>query len=276
MTYEPDNCLRKGYRTILSDILTEIYENRWLTYQLLKRDFLSTYKQSFLGVLWAILMPLATIAIFVVLNRSGILNIGDLEVPYTLYALLGIAFWQLFANGLVACSNSLINAGPMILKINFSKKSLVMAAIGKALVPFIVHMVMICILFIGYGRTPSALGLMIPVFVLPLIFLTIGLGFFTSLLNGIMRDMGNMISILLMCLMFFTPVLYARPRGGLLSVLTEYNPLYYLVAVPRDLVVSGNFSEWPGFALASFGSILLFLICLLGFHLTETRVVERI
>jgi len=275
-TYEPDNCLRKGYRTILSDILAEIYKNKWLTYQLLKRDFLSTYKQSFLGILWAIIMPLATIAIFIVLNRSGILNIGDIGVPYTIYALLGIAFWQLFANGLVACSNSLVNAGPMILKINFSKKSLVIAAIGKALVPFIVHMVMICILFIGYGRTPSILGLLAPVLVVPLILFTIGLGFFTSLLNGVVRDVGNMISILLMFLMFFTPVLYAKPRSGLLAVLTEYNPLYYLVAIPRDLVLKGVFSEWQVYAIVSFGSILLFLVCLLGFHLTETRVAERI
>ena len=238
-TYEPDNSLKKGYLSIFSQIFIELNRNRWLTYQLFRRDFLSAYKQSFLGVLWAIILPLFSIAIFIVLNRSGILNIGDIGAPYSIYALLGMAFWQFFSTGLVGCSNSLVNAGPMILKINFSKKSLVIAAAAKAIVPFIVQIMMVGVLFVGYGRAPSILGLLVPVFIIPLILFTIGLGFFTSLLNGVMRDIGNIISILLTFMMFFTPVLYAKPRMGVLATITKYNPLYYLVSTPRDLVLKG-------------------------------------
>ena len=275
-TYEPDNSLKKGYLSIFSQIFAELKENRWLTYQLFKRDFLSSYKQSLLGVLWAIIFPLVSIAIFIVLNRSGILNIGDIGVPYSIYALIGMTFWQFFSNALVACSNSLVNAGPMILKINFSKKSLVIAAAGKAVVPFIIQIIMICILFVGYGKTPSILSLLVPVFIIPLILFTIGLGFFTSLLNGVMRDIGNIISILLTFLMFFTPVLYAKPGIGLLSTITKYNPLYYLVSTPRDLILKGSAQEWQGFLIVCFISIIMFVGCLFGFHLTETRVAERI
>jgi lipopolysaccharide transport system permease protein len=57
---------------------------------------------------------------FIVLNQSGIFNIGDIDVPYPIYALLGMAFWQLFATGLVAGSNSLVSAGALITKINIS------------------------------------------------------------------------------------------------------------------------------------------------------------
>jgi lipopolysaccharide transport system permease protein len=276
MTYEPDNSLKKGYLSVFRQIILELKQNRWLTYQLFKRDFLSSYKQSFLGVLWAIILPLFTIAIFIGLNRSGVLNIGDIGVPYSIYALLGMAFWQFFSTGLVGCSNSLVNAGPMILKINFSKKSLVIAAAGKAIVPFIIQIMMVCILFAGYGRTPSILALLVPAFIIPLILFTIGLGFFASLLNGVMRDIGNIISILLTFLMLFTPVLYAKPRIGMLATLTKYNPLYYLVSTPRDLVLKGLIPEWKGFLIVCFISILLFIGCLFVFHLTETRVAERI
>lgn len=275
-TYEPDNSLKKGYLSIFSQIFVELKQNRWLTYQLFKRDFLSSYKQSFLGVLWAIILPLFTIAIFIGLNRSGILNIGDIGAPYSIYALLGMAFWQFFSNGLVACSNSLVNAGPMILKINFSKKSLVIAAASKAIVPFIIQIMMVGILFIGYGRAPSILGLLVPLFIIPLILFTIGLGFFTSLLNGLMRDIGNIISILLTFLMFSTPVLYGKPKMGVLAILTKYNPLYYLVSTPRDLVLKGIVIEWKGFLIVCLISIFLFIGCLSVFHLTETRVAERI
>ncbi|NWF91939.1 MAG: ABC transporter permease [Syntrophaceae bacterium] len=274
--YEPDNSLRKGYLSIFGQIFTELKQNRWLTYQLFKRDFLSAYKQSLLGVLWAIILPLVSIAIFIVLNRSGILNIGDIGVPYSIYALLGIAFWQFFSNGLVACSNSLVNAGPMILKINFSKKSLVIAAAAKAIVPFAIQIAMVCILFVGYGRTPSIMGFLIPIFLIPLVLFTLGLGFFTSLLNGVVRDIGNIISILLMFLMFFTPVLYAKPKIGFLVTVTKYNPLYYLVSAPRDLILKGSISEWQGFLIVCLIAVILFFVCLFGFHLTETRVAERI
>jgi lipopolysaccharide transport system permease protein len=275
-TYEPDNSLKKGYLSIFGQIFFELKQNRWLTYQLFKREFLSSYKQSFLGVLWAVILPLVSIAIFIVLNRSGVLNIGDIGAPYSIYALLGMAFWQFFSNGLIACSNSLVNAGSMILKINFSKKSLVIAAASKAIVPFIIQIMMVSVLFVGYRRTPSIWGLLVPVFIIPLVLFTIGLGFFTSLLNGVMRDIGNVISIILTFMLFFTPVLYAKPRFGVLATMTKYNPLYYLVSFPRDLVLKGFALEWEGFLIVCFISILLFIGCLFAFHLTETRVAERI
>ncbi len=274
--YEPDNSLKKGYLAIFREIFIELKQNRWLTYQLFKRDFLSAYKQSFIGILWAMILPLVSIGIFIVLNRSGVLNIGDIGAPYSIYALLGIAFWQFFSNGLVACSNSLVNAGPMILKINFSKKSLVIAAAAKAIVPFIIQIIIVSVLFVGYGMTPNIMSLLIPIFIIPLILFTIGLGLFASLVNGVIRDFGNIISILLTFMMFFTPVLYGKPRIGVLATLTKYNPLYYLVSVPRNLVLKGVILEWEGFLIVCLISVILFLGCLYAFHLTEARVAERI
>lgn len=278
VTYEPDSLLKKGYLLIFKQIFIDLYKNRWLTYQLFRRDFLSSYKQSFLGVMWAIIFPLVSIAVFIALNRSGILKVGDIGFPYSIYALIGLAFWQFFANGLVACSNSLVNAGPMILKINFSKKSLIIAALGKTVIPFIIQIIIVCILFIGYGKSPTVWVLLMPLYIIPLILFTIGLGFFTSLLNGVIRDIGNIISILTMFLMFFTPVLYAKPQVGLLATITKYNLLYYLVSIPRDLILKGpaQAQEIQGFLLVSLISIILFILCLFGFHLTETRIAERI
>jgi len=132
-TYEPDNSLKKGYLSIFSEIFNEIKKNRWLTYQLFKRDFFAIYKQSFIGILWALIIPLVSVGTFIILYRSGIFTIGDINVPYPIYAILGMAFWQLFSTGLVAASNSLVKAGSMIVKINFSKKALVIASTGQSL-----------------------------------------------------------------------------------------------------------------------------------------------
>ncbi|GAI82232.1 unnamed protein product, partial [marine sediment metagenome] len=98
-TYEPDNSLKKGYFSIFKEIFSEIRKNRWLTYQLFKRDFFAMYKQSFFGVFWALIIPLVSVGTFIILNQSGIFTFGDIEVPYPIYAVLGMAFWQLFSTG---------------------------------------------------------------------------------------------------------------------------------------------------------------------------------
>ncbi|MCD6579045.1 ABC transporter permease [bacterium] len=274
--YEPDNSIKEGYFSIFREIFNELKNNEWLILQLFKRDFLAMYKQSFMGILWAFIIPIISVGTFVVLNRSGIFNIGSINVPYPIYAVLGMAFWQLFSTGLIASSNSLVKAGPMIVKINFSKKSLVIASCGQSIISFTVQFILVLILFICYGIAPSILILLVPIIIIPIILLTLGFGFILSLLNGIFRDIGNILSVLVTFLMFLTPVLYARPESGILAFITKYNPLYYLVSVPRELILTGKISEWKGFLVASIISVIVFLICLVIFHLTETRVAERI
>jgi len=274
-TYEPDNSLKKGYIHIFSEIFNEIKRNRWLTYQLFRRDFFAIYKQSFIGVFWAFIMPIISVGTFIILNRSGIFTIGDINVPYPIYAILGLAFWQLFSTGLIAGSNSLVKAGPMIAKINFSKKSLVIASTGQSIVSFLIQFILVGILFACYRIAPSIGILWVPIIIIPIMLFTLGLGFILSLLNGIVRDIGNALSVFMTFLLFLTPILYSKPKG-ILGAITRYNPLYYLVSVPRELVLTGAISEWRGFLIASIISVVIFVVCLVVFHLTETRVAERI
>jgi len=279
ITYEPDNSLKKGYLFVFKEIFAEIKNNRWLTYQLFIRDFLSLYKQSFVGILWVFIFPLVSVGTFTVLKNSGVFTLGNIQVPYPIYAILGVAFWQLFAAGLIATSNSVVKAGSMIAKINFSKKSLVIASFGQAIISFLIQIALLTILFIYYQLHHSFIILFLPVLVLPIIFLSLGLGFILSLLNGIFRDIANVLSILLTFFMFLTPVLYAKPTSGILSVLTKYNMLYYLVCVPRNILLMGMMnckSDWLGFFISAILSFIIFVICIVIFHLTETRVTERI
>ncbi|MEJ2307671.1 MAG: hypothetical protein P8Y30_09095 [candidate division WOR-3 bacterium] len=129
------------------EIIWELTHNKWLTFQLFKRDFFAVYKQSLVGFFWAFIVPIVSVGTFIILNRSGILEFGKIEVPYPIYAILGMAFWQLFSTGLITTSNSLVKAGSMLVKINFSKKSLVIASATQSLIAFIVQMVLVGILF---------------------------------------------------------------------------------------------------------------------------------
>jgi lipopolysaccharide transport system permease protein len=275
-TYEPDNSLKKGYMQVFREIFHEIKVNRWLIYQLFRRDFLTGYRQSFFGILWAFIIPLVSVGTFILLSQSGLLAVGNISSPYPIYALFGLAIWQLFSTGLAAGSSSLVQAGSMISKINFSKKSLVIASMGKTLVAFLIQLALVFGAFVVFGFVPRIGILLLPLLILPMVLATLGLSFIFSLLNGIIRDFGSLLAILTTFLLLGTPVLYGRPSTGMLSQVTMYNPLYYLVSVPRDLALVGSTSEWFGFLISSGLGIFAFFLSLVTFHLTETRLAERI
>jgi len=275
--YGPDNFLKKGYLSIFVEMFNDLIKNRWLTYQLFKRDFIATYKQSFVGVLWAVIVPIIGVSTFIILNRSGIFSLGEIDIPYPIYVIYGMAFWQLFSIGLIAGSNSLVKAGPMIIKINFSKKSLVVASVGQSIVPFLIQFILASILCLYYQIIPNTvILLLIPLLIIPTILLSLGFSFILSLLNGIVRDIGNLITIFMTFLMFFTPVLYAKPPKGILAVIMNNNLLYYLINCPREIILKGKMTEWIGFLISSIISIIIFIVCLLVFHLAETRIAERV
>lgn len=276
VTYEPDNSLRRGYFSLFKEIVFEIFNNKWLTFQLFKRDVCSLYKQSFVGIFWILIIPVISVGTFIVLNNSGVFSMGDINVPYPIFAILGMCFWQFFATGLVACANSLANAGQMITKINFSKKSLVIGSLGISFVGFFIQFLLVLILFFYYGFKLDWFIFLSPIFLLPIIFLTLGLGFILALLNGIMRDIANILAMSMTFFMFLTPVLYARPNAGFLATATRFNPMYYLINTPREFILQGNIVEVRGFVLSVSFSIIVFLLCLVFFHLTETRVSERV
>ena len=96
-TYEPDNFLKKKHSSVFREIFDEIKNNRWLIYQLFRKDFLTSYRQSVFGVLWAFIIPLVSVFAFALLSQSNLFNPGNIHVPFIVYALFGVAFWQLFS-----------------------------------------------------------------------------------------------------------------------------------------------------------------------------------
>jgi lipopolysaccharide transport system permease protein len=271
--YEPHKQLKLGIR-IWKEMFTELYEFRELIWRLFIRDLSAKYKQSILGNIWALIMPFVAIGTFMYLNYLGILNIQQSHVPYPLYALIGLTIWQIFAAGLNSGSNSLIGAGDLITKINFPREVLVIASMAHSIAEFLIKFGLIIVFFVIFQFQPSWKIIFFPFMLLPIIFLTIGLSLILSLLNGIMRDIGNVVSLFLMFLMFLTPVLYPIPQSN--SLILELNFLSPLINAPRDLIVLGNIGSPEPFMVASTISMLIFFISWRVFHLVETKIPERI
>ncbi len=189
--YVPDNSVKKGYRSLFKEMAEEVRSSKWLTWQLFKRDFKVVYQQSVLGILWVIVPPLVMIGTFFLLNQAGIFDVGDLSVPYPIYAFLGMALWGLISSGIPTATKSLVATGDMISKINFPRESLVVSSLGKTMITFLIQIIAVAIFFVWYGIFPHWMTIFVPIMLIPIILLVLGLGFILSILNSVVRDIAT-------------------------------------------------------------------------------------
>lgn len=280
VTYTPKGLSIEGHRGpfVTTRLMwRELVTARELIWRLFIRDFKAKYRQTVLGVVWAVLMPLITVGIFVVMSRSGLLAVEDVGMPYFLYALIGLTVWSLFTVGMTACTNALVNAGSMIIKINFPKVALIIAASGQGVVEFLIRLAVIAAFFLYYEVAPSWHGMFLAlVSLIPLYLVTLGLGFILSLVAGIVRDMINVLNIVLIGMLLLTPVLYPITGDSLLARANIYNPFNYLVNVPRDFIVQGRTELLAGFMWIAIFSCILFYLSWKLFYLAQTKIAERI
>jgi lipopolysaccharide transport system permease protein len=271
--YEPHKQLKQGIR-IWKEMFQEIYDFRELIWRLFVRDLSAKYKQSILGNVWSLVMPFVAIGTFMYLSSAGILTIQDTHMPYPIYALIGLTIWQIFSMGLSAGAGSLVGAGDLITKINFPREVLVVASMSQSILEILIKSVLIVIFFFVFHFCPSWIGIFFPFFLLPLMLLTLGFALMLSMLNGIIRDIANIVSLLVTFLMFLTPVLYPIPHKSL--SLFQINILVPLINAPRDIIAFGYIRQPGHYLIASAVSLLVFLISWRIFHLAETKIPERL
>jgi lipopolysaccharide transport system permease protein len=271
--YTPHCQLGLGW-AVWREMLQELIESRELTWRFYLRDFSARYRQSLLGYIWAIVPVLVTVVTFSWLNRTKVLPIAGTGLPYPLFVLLGMTVWQLLANGLTGTTQSLVNAGSLITKINFPRETLVIAAFGQSVFEFLIRIALVALGFALYRVTPCWTVVLIPLAMIPLCFFTLGLGFLLALINGVMRDAGQIVTFLLTFWMFLTPVVYpAKNPGSLLNVL---NPVSPFVIAAQDLTSQGHLTQPGHFAIGCLVSFIIFALGWRLFHLTETRIAERV
>lgn len=274
--YIPEGPVQANWFSLWKEMTKELIGAKELITRLFIRDFLAKYKQSVFGIIWVIILPITVIGVFIFMNKSGVLNIGQTIIPYPAFAVLGLTIWQLFATGINGCTNSIVNAGSMITKINFPREALVIASVATSVFDFLIRLIMVFFVFAFYRIVPSWQIVFFPFSLIPLLLLTVGLGFVLSLFNGVARDTANAVSLTTTLLLFLTPVLYPTPKHGAASAFVRYNLLAPLVNSPRELIITGKISQPVEYLVAVLISVLIFLFCWRLFHLVEPKMAERV
>ena len=261
---------------LLGQTLTDFFGSHFLALQLTRRDVSAQYRQSYFGILWLFITPLASAAIWVFLNSSGTITITDTGIPYPVYAFSGTLIWSILLESINAPMASTNAARGIISKINFPKEALVLSGIYKLLFnsSFKVLLLVVFIFAFGVGFHWSLLLLPL-VLVMAVVFGT-SLGLLITPIGLLYSDVSRLISMGLSLLMYITPVVYGIPKTGVMKTIMTYNPFTPFILTIRDVAV-GSSPEFLNYFIGLTGlGIVLFFIGLVIYRVSIPVIVERL
>lgn len=187
--------------------LHDLWRFRELLYFLTWRDVKVRYKQTALGIAWAIIQPLFTMLIFT-LFFGRLAGVPSDNIPYPVFAYAGLLAWTFFANAITASGNSLVGSSHLITKVYFPRMIIPGAAVAAGLVDFAISFVILVILMVYYGVMITWNIFMFPVVVLLTTLLALGIGMWLSALNVKYRDVRFALPFLVQLWLFVSPVIY--------------------------------------------------------------------
>jgi lipopolysaccharide transport system permease protein len=198
-------------RGLASLQLKEVWKYRELLYFLVWRDLKVRYKQTALGVAWAVLQPVMTTVVFTIFFGQ-LANIGSDGLPYPLFSFAGLLAWNFFAQGLTQASGSLVGSSNLVKKVYFPRLVIPISSVVVGLVDLCVGFVCLIGIMAHYRVWPSATFLLLPFFVLLAAGAALGFGMFLSALNVKFRDVRYVVPFFVQLWLFVTPVIYPASR----------------------------------------------------------------
>jgi lipopolysaccharide transport system permease protein len=259
--------------------LSELWRFRELVYFLAWRDVKVRYRQTVLGVAWAILQPLMMMAVFTVFfgSMAGMPSGG---IPYPLFAYSGLLVWTFFATAVTGAGNSVVGSERLITKIYFPRLAIPFAAAGAAVVDFAVASCLLGVMMLYYGVALGVGLLAVPTIFGLILLMALGVGTLLAALNVAYRDFRYVTPFLIQLWMFATPTVYMQPSpartgGGLLGAFLGLNPMTGLVGAFRIASLGGTIS-WSRLLVPSLAAVATFVAGCLYFRKVEDRFADVI
>lgn len=187
--------------------LKELWAYRELLYFLIWRDMKVRYKQTALGVGWAIIQPMFTMIVFsVFFGRLG--KIPSDGIPYPIFSFAALVPWTFFAQGLGQASNSLVGSANLIKKVYFPRLAVPIASVTSGIIDFSIAFTMLLGMMLYYGILPTLNVIWLPCLLLLTLMTSLGVSLWLSALNVQFRDVRHVLPFLTQLWFFATPIAY--------------------------------------------------------------------
>jgi lipopolysaccharide transport system permease protein len=257
--------------------LRDLWSYRELLYFLTWRDVKVRYKQTLIGVAWAVIQPLCTMIIFT-LFFGRLANIGSHTqgIPYPIFAFAGLLPWTFFSNALTYSGNSLVGSANLITKVYFPRMIIPGAAVAASLVDFGISFLLLAGLMFYYGVGISWSVLMLPLFVFLTTLLALGMGMWLSALNVKYRDVRYALPFVIQTWLFISPVIYPAaflpPKWRTVLLL---NPLTGIIEGYRASLF-GQALDWKAVGISAFITLGLLIYSAYSFRRMEKSFADTV
>lgn len=249
--------------------LKELWQYRELFYFFSWRDIKVRYKQTVIGVLWAILQPFIIMIVFSFFFGT-LAKVPSDNVPYPIFVYVGLLFWQFFSDALGETSNALLANKAIITKVYFPRLILPISSVITKFVDFAIASCILIGMMFYYGYSPNLGGLFILPLLLALTFISAtGLGLLLSALNVKYRDVRYALPFFIQILLFVTPVIYPASIAGQYSKYLALNPMMGVIQSARAALLGTTSLNWILIGTSFIASMVLFLIGITYFKKTE-------
>nr|WP_321228543.1 ABC transporter permease [uncultured Psychroserpens sp.] len=272
--YKKERTIKIG--TLLKASLRDIYKSRFLSRQLAERDIKAQYRQSYLGVLWAFIMPLTTACVWIILNSSGTIKLSDTGIPYPVYAFSGTLIWSIIVASINSPIQNTMASKGILTKINFPKEALIISGIYKLLFDSFIKVILLVILIFAFGVGFHWSLLLLPIALLGAIIFGTTIGLFLTPLGLLYKDISKLITFGMQFLMYATPVVYAIPPSGIMKTIMVWNPITPIVLTARDLIVGFSPQYLWYFIIVVAVCIPLLFLALVIYRISIPIIVERL
>lgn len=231
--------------------ISEIWHFRELLWVLTVREIKVRYKQTLLGVAWAILQPASLTLIFTIVF-SIFLKVSSGPIPYPVFAYSALLPWTFFTTAVTFGSLSVVNNGNLVTKVYFPREILPLSSVAAAFFDFLMASIVFVVLLVFYKIEIGSNVLFSLVPVASIFILTTGISFFLSTLNVMFRDIRFVIPLVLQIWLYLTPVIYSISQvPEKYRFILQLNPLVPLIEGFRNTTVLGK--------IPNFGEVILYL-----------------
>jgi lipopolysaccharide transport system permease protein len=222
----------------------ELWRYREVVYFLVLRDFKLKYRQTVLGVGWAVLQPLVGLGVFSLVFGT-LVGIETGGIPYPLFAVCGLVPWAYFSRAVPSTTNSLTSNPELVKKVYFPRLALPISACLAFTGDLMIGFVVLALTLIAFATAPAPQIVFLPAFVLLLVTTAFGIGLLTSATNARFRDVANIVPFMVQTLLFLTPVVYPSslvPEN--LRLLYALNPIVGVIDGVRWSVLGTPLDPW--------------------------------
>jgi lipopolysaccharide transport system permease protein len=263
----------------MNRLLLPVWRYRYFIVSSIKVDFRARFARSRLGGLWMVIHPLVQAAMFALilsqLMSSRLPDMSDNKLAYAIYLLSGTLAWNLFTEVVTRCLTVFIDNGNLLKKLVFPRICLPIIVSGSAVINNLLLFGAILLILVIMGFVPGINVVWVPMLIAITLALSLGLGLILGTLNVFMRDIGQIVPILLQLGFWFTPIVYpANIVPATIRQWQQLNPMYWLVQGYQNAILFNAPPTWLPLAWIILLSLVLLRTALLMFRRASSEMVD--